>query len=131
MNGRDLLFLHDLLVEKANLAPLGITDDHLHFSIGLIGIVILYYVFHPVVTLLVKLKWDKVLAYFSISFILLFLLTLFELYQGITNQGDMEFSDLSSGSLSIIFFGIVLLTVHLYTELKRYIKAKTKKSSVR
>ncbi|TCT18064.1 hypothetical protein EDD68_12416 [Melghiribacillus thermohalophilus] len=131
MNGTDLMFLYELLIENGNLGSYGITADHLQFLIGLAGMAILYYLLQPLMSLLIRLKWARALTYFSISFILLFFLTWFELYQGITDQGKMEFSDLASSSFSIVFFGIILLVSHLASELKRYVKRRYRKSAVR
>lgn len=118
---------HSWLVKTAQLVPLGITDDHLHFFFGGVGIIILYFGFKPMISLMIALNWERLLSFLVAGFFLLFLMAAFEMYQAETGTGDLEFTDLSSGSVAIMFFGVVLIATHLVELVVRLMKKNNEK----
>jgi hypothetical protein len=120
--------LKEWFIETEKLYPLGFTDDHLHFAFGLFVLILIYYFISPIIRWLMDLKWNKVLTYMVGSFLLLFICTFIELYQGIKGTGNMQFSDLASSIFGIFAFGIVLFISHLMSAFVHHLKQKQKKN---
>lgn len=122
--------VHDWIVKKAQLVPLGITDHHLHFLMGFVAIALIYFLIRPIVYWMILLKWERLLTFIVSGVSVLFLLVIYEMYQGITGTGNMEFSDVASGSLALVVYGGVIAILFLMELLLSYIKSfKGKKAS--
>lgn len=121
---------HNWVVNKVQLIPLGITDQHLHFLVGFISIALIYFLIRPIIYWMMLLKWERLLTFMTSSFIVLFILSSYEMYQGITKTGNVEFKDVASGALALVVFGGIIAIIVLTELLMSYIKSfKTKKTS--
>jgi polyferredoxin len=120
--------LKEWIFDAGKLYPLGITDDHLHFAFGFIASILLYYLFRPIIRWLTYLRWNKVLTYMAVSFLLLIMFIFIELYQGIKGTGTMQFSDIASSTFAVFLFGIFLASAHLVSTIIQQIKQKRMKS---
>ncbi|MCP8616025.1 hypothetical protein [Salirhabdus salicampi] len=116
-------------IDTGKLGPLGITADMVHFVIGLFSIIFLYYLLHPVIRWLMHVNWGKVLTYWICGIIMLLGMTFLELYQGVHNTGVMQFSDMTSGLLSVLAFGLLLGLTHLISSLIKYLKSRQKRNT--
>ncbi len=109
------------LINKAQLPPLGITEQHIHFLMGFIGVFICYYLLSPLLRLLVALKWDRVLTYIIGSLFFLVIIALVQLKRGSASEyGTMEM--IATISLGIIFFGIGLFVIHITRSILTHLK---------
>ncbi|WP_102027521.1 hypothetical protein [Salirhabdus sp. Marseille-P4669] len=125
----DFSRLKDWFIEQDKLYPLGFTDDQLHFAFGMITILIFYYLLTSIVRWLTLLKWNKVINYIICSLFVLFICTFIELYQGINGTGNMQFSDLASGTLAILVFGVFISLKHFISSVIHQMKMKSKKNA--
>lgn len=130
----ELLYLnliggHDWIVKTAQLLPLGITDQHLHFFFGMILIALTYGLIRPLIYWMILLKWERVLTYLVSGLFVLFLLVSYEMYQGITGSGNVEFRDVANGALAMIFFGGFIAVIYLVELFFSYIKQLKKQKA--
>lgn len=122
---------HDWIVKTAQLLPLGITDKHLHFFFGLVLISLLYALIRPLIYWMILLKWERVLTYLVSGLMVLFILVSYEMYQGITASGDVEFRDVANGALAMIFFGGFVAIVYLIELFFSYLKQLKKQKATK
>ncbi|QHE51994.1 hypothetical protein [Pontibacillus sp. HMF3514] len=120
---------HDWIVKTAQLLPLGITDQHLHFFFGMILIALIYALIRPLIYWMILLKWERVLTYLVSGLFVLFLLVSYEMYQGITGSGNVEFRDVANGALAMIFFGSFIAVIYLVELFFSYIKQLKKQKA--
>ena len=120
---------HDWIVKTTQLLPLGITDQHLHFFFGLILIALIYALIRPLIYWMILLKWERVLTYLVAGLMVLFLLVSYEMYQGITGSGNVEFRDVANGALAMIFFGGFIAVIYLVELFFSYIKQLRKQKT--
>ncbi len=59
----------------------------------------------------------------------LFLLVSYEMYQGITGSGNVEFRDVANGALAMIFFGSFIAVIYLVELFFSYIKQLRKQKT--
>ncbi|MBM7572205.1 hypothetical protein [Aquibacillus albus] len=118
----DFLLAISPFIKKAQLVPLGITDQHLYFFIGLIGAILSYILLQPVIRLIVVLQWSKLLTYLMSSFLFLIILGSIYISREMFIVGDSGLELMGNIALGITLFGVVLLITHLAQNLIAYVK---------
>ncbi|MCD5322487.1 MULTISPECIES: hypothetical protein [Pontibacillus] len=120
----------DWLIKDSQLAPLGITDQHLHFFFAMVLIILFYNIVRPIIYWMILLKWDRLLSYVLAALVVLFILAFYEVYQGVSGTGEVEVRDVSNGALALICFGgfvvVTFATERLVTYIKQHKKQKPK-----
>ncbi|MDL4842162.1 hypothetical protein [Aquibacillus rhizosphaerae] len=116
------------LFSASQLVPFGVTEDHLFFILGLLGIIICYYLLHPLIKLLVMLQWSSLLTYIFGSLIFLIITGLYSIMQHVNRLGDINLSKLANVALGITFFGGALFVIHLCMNIINYYKQHKSKS---
>ncbi|WP_407268173.1 hypothetical protein [Radiobacillus sp. PE A8.2] len=116
------------IINKSQLSPLGITDQHIYIGLGFLGIVLCYILLLPLLRLLVLLQWDKLLAYISGSLLLLFMICFFETMQAVEFSKELEISYLADTILGIIGFGLILFVIQLVQATASLMKRQNSKS---
>ncbi|WP_345241382.1 hypothetical protein [Pontibacillus salipaludis] len=114
------------LIKEAQLAPLGITDLHLHFIFGMILIILFYNIVRPIIYWVVLLKWDRLLSYIVAGLIVMFILPFYEVYQGASGTGDVEVRDVANGALALICFGGYIICSYAIERVVKYMKQSKK-----
>lgn len=122
---------HDWIVNKTQLTALGITDAHLHFVFAFMIVLLLYILVKPIMYWVILLKWDRFVSYLVAGILTLCIVEWFELYQGITEIGDMEFKDVAASALALIIFGSGLTLVHIVERLlKSWRQARSQNTKI-
>ncbi|MRH41868.1 hypothetical protein GH741_04170 [Aquibacillus halophilus] len=117
------------LVNYSQLIPFGITEQHVHFIIGFLGVIICYYLLYPIIKLLMLLNWNRVLTYFIGSFLLLITFGTLKLRDIVNGREEEPFVNLANVALGIVFFGGTLIVYHIAHTIVIQIKSHSSKST--
>ncbi|MCT2534335.1 hypothetical protein NC661_09775 [Aquibacillus koreensis] len=117
------------LVKVSQLVPFGITENHLFFIVGLLGVVVCYYLLYPILNLLVLLKWSSLLTYIFGGLFFLIIIGLYTILQHAHYLGSIDISKLGNVVLGITFFGAVLFIIQVCQSILTYIR-KQKSNSI-
>ncbi|WP_222599289.1 hypothetical protein [Aquibacillus kalidii] len=115
-------------IKLSQFTSLGITDEQLFFLVGVIGMIVSYYVFAPVVRLLVALQWKAALSYLISSLIFILVLGLYQISQRISYLDSFDLSNLANAALGIMFFGGVLIVLQITHNIISFLKQQRTKS---
>ena len=114
------------LINNEQLSPLGITNQHVYIFMGLIGIIIFYYLLTPLVKLTMVLEWHYLITYLLGSLILLLLLVLSQLVP--EESVSKSLTNIANFLLGISIFGLGLFIIRLSKTIATNVKRQRSKS---
>ncbi|WP_181346816.1 hypothetical protein [Thalassobacillus sp. CUG 92003] len=118
---------HDKFIALSDQLGLGLNDKALHFLVigvmGIVGFLCVNMVFHAIA----RISITAIAFIFSLTLVILFVFAV-EIQQGITNNGNMDFTDAAVSIYGFLaFFGLYLLIRGVMFALgwvwKRYVKS--------
>ncbi|WP_226034557.1 hypothetical protein [Aquibacillus saliphilus] len=115
-------------INYSQLIPFGITEKHVDILVGFLGILLCYYLLYPVIKLVILLNLNRVLTYFTCSFLLLFIVGLVNFRGSIGNTEEATSTTIANVALGIILFGGLLFLIQVTHTIIAQIKAHNSKS---